>query len=127
MQIEDKLKALHSLQIAKTTIENELKCIQANIDIAQEEIIDEFESRQIKSMKLDGIGNFFMRTSSYPKVTDPQVLRVWMEAQGIPWEVVTAFNSKKLQGFYNERLEQGIELPPGVENFLKTSVVMKGE
>lgn len=127
MNIEDKLKSLHNLQLQKIDLKNALDLCQSNIDMAQEEIVDEFESRQIKSMKLDGLGNFFIRNSNYPKITDVQTLRGWMVKNGIDWEVITALNAKKFQGFYNELLELGKELPPGVENYLKTSVVMVKE
>ena len=127
MSIEDKLKALARLRWQKTEIKNQLDCTEALIEQAQAEIVDEFESRQIKSMKLDGIGNFVMRVSSSPRVNDPVLLRNWMEGKGIEWEVICALNAKKLQGFYNERLENGEELPSGVETYTKAIIALTKE
>lgn len=124
MQIEDKLKALYQLRQQKVEISNQLKNTEALIDQAQAEIVDEFESRQIKSMKIEGMGLFVSKVSSYPKVYDPAQLRNWMDNKGIPWDVISALNSKKLQGFYNERLEAGEELPSGVETFTKAVIAI---
>ncbi len=124
MQIEDKLKALHQLQVQKTELENQVKHTESLIDALNAEVVDEFESRQIKSMKLEGVGNFVMRVSSYPKVYDHALLKEWLLKQGISWEVVSAFNAKKFQGFYNELLESKQPLPEGAETFTKAKIVI---
>jgi hypothetical protein len=49
-----------------------------------------------------------------------------MEGKNISWEVISALNTKKVQGWYNERLENGEELPQGVETFTKSSITIKG-
>ena len=127
MQIEDKLKAFYQLRQQKTEQANQLANTEALIEQAQAEIVDEFESRQIKSMKIEGFGLFVAKVSSYPKVFDPALLRYWMDSKGISWETVSALHAKKLQEFYNERLENGEELPQGVETFTRASIsITKG-
>ncbi len=128
MRIEDKLKALHQLQLQKMQIENQLKACNANIEIAQGELVEEFEDRQLQHINIDGVGTFYKRTSvAAPKLLDPQALRNWLDNNGFNWEMVTAFNSKKLQGLYNELLEQGKPLPEGIEPpFTKSIIVLKG-
>ena len=127
MQIEDKLKALHQLLNSKVALENDLKCLNSNIEQAQIEIVDEFESRQLQHINIEGIGTFYKRVvMAAPKVIDPVTLRTWLEANGFNWEMVTAFNSKKLQGLYNELLEQKKPLPEGIEPpFTKATIVLK--
>ncbi len=120
--IELKLKTLFDLRAAKDKVEAQAKSIEEEIEKLEEEIVDEFESRQIKSMKIDGMANFVMAVSSYPKVNDPALMRQWLDEQGISWETVSAFNAKKFQGFYKELLDAGKPLPPGTENFVKSKI-----
>lgn len=90
-----------------------------------EEIVDEFESRQLQHINIDGIGTFYKRTSVMaPKLLDPQMLRTWLDRNGFNWEMVTAFNSQKLRGLYNELLEQGRPLPEGVAPPFTKSVIV---
>ena len=125
MQIEEKLKALHQLELQKLQIANQLKLCNANIETAMEEIVDEFESRQLQHINIDGIGTFYKRTSVMaPKLLDPQMLRTWLDRNGFNWEMVTAFNSQKLRGLYNELLEQGRPLPEGVAPPFTKSVIV---
>ncbi len=127
MQIEEKLKVLYQLKQQKIELSNQLKNTESLIDMAQAEIVDEFESRQIKSMKIEGVGNFVMRISAYPKVTDVSTLRMWMESHEIPWETITALHAKKFQGWYRELCEQGQPLPEGCENYTEALIAVTKE
>ncbi len=122
MQLEDRLKRLHALKAEKQVAEAQAKKIQERIDEADEQIREEFENRQIKSMKLKGIGNFYIHTQSYPKVTDHAALHEWMKTNGFDWNIVLAFNAQKFKGFYRELLDNKQSLPVGCENFVKASI-----
>ena len=127
MNIEDKLMLLHQLENQKTSLKNDLKCLEANIEQAQIEIVEEFDDKQIQHINIKDIGTFYRRTYvAAPKLIDPVTLKEWLEKNSFTWEMVTAFNSKKLQGLYNELLEQGKPLPEGVEPpFTKGIIVLK--
>ncbi len=120
--IETKLKELKQAKDAKASIQSDLGKLNETIERLSDEITEEFQSRQIKSMKLEGIGNFVLAVKSYPRAKDKIVLREWMESKGYGWDMLLAYNAKKFQGFYNELLDNKKELPPEIEAFMKTEI-----
>ncbi len=125
--IEEKLKQLYALRVEKDEIEAEKTAVQEKIDALEVEIVDGFEARQIKSMKLEGLGNFVMAVTTGPKVVDQPLFRDWMEENGYPIDMVLAFNDKKFKGFYRELMDNNKPLPVGTECFTKAIIkITKG-
>lgn len=124
MTIEEKLKHLAKLQSLKEAFAAKKAKIEEEIDDLNAVLCDEFESRQVKSIKLDGIGNFVMKISSYPKIFNPVEFRRWLDNNKIPFDVVAAVHAKKFRGFYNELLENGNSLPDGCGTYTKSKIAL---
>ncbi len=125
--LEEKLKDLHKLRMQKDGLTGEMEKLEKRIEDLNAMVTDEFESRQIQSMKLEGIGMFYLAVKSYPRATDKVALREWLEQKGYGWEMVLAYNAMKFQGFYNELMENKKELPTCVEQYTTASVKMRKE
>ena len=122
MQLEEKLTQLRDKKIDLQQLAQQKTDLQKQIDAITAEILEAYEARNIKSMKIKGVGNFVTYQSSYPKVTNHVLLQEWMVSNDFEYNIVTAFNAKKFQGFYRELLDNKQPLPPGCENFVKTSI-----
>jgi hypothetical protein len=127
MSLEESLKQLHDLNLQIDALEAHTAQLKQEAVELNAKLTEEFESRQIKSMKLDGVGNFILHVSSYPKCFDKVALKEWLKAQGYGWETVLAFNQSKFKGFYNELLENQKELPPGTETYTEAKIRIRKE
>lgn len=122
MRIEDKLKELFKLREIKAGQEAQVKDTEAKISALQIDIVDEFESRQIRSMKIDGMGNFVMAVIVAPKVVDPVAFKDWMLENSVPMDTVTAVHAKKFRAWYKELMENNQPLPKGCEVYTEAQI-----
>ena len=124
MTLEDKLKKLYQLRVEKEKLEKLVGDYNKQIAELNEDVTDEFQSRQIQNIKLEDIGIFSLRVKVYPRATDKLALKTWLESQGYGWETVLAYNHNKFVGFYNELLDNKKSLPPCVEQFTKAIIAI---
>lgn len=77
-----------------------------------------------KSKCLDDI--FFKQTQRvYSRVTDKEKLLEWIESNNA-YNLLMSVHTKKLTGYCNSLLEQGEDVPPGVDpSFIKYGVSVK--
>ena len=124
MEIKEKLEKVHSLREAKEDIKRELDKINNELTLLNGELVEYFQDNNLKNMRIEGIGMFFMHSRSLPQVKDIVELKAWLEERG-DYEMMLSFNTRRFQSYYNELLEAEKELPSAVEQFVKTEVRLR--
>ena len=124
MEITKKLEKLASLREAKRERQEQIKDLNVDLDCLNNELVEYFQDNDLKNLKLDGLGMFYMAHTSRPNVEDPLVVGEWLKDKG-DYDAMMSFNTKKFQEYYNELLDAGQPLPPGVKQFIKAEVRMR--
>lgn len=73
-----------------------------------------------EGFKLSTGGSYFLQPVPYVKVLNELELKEWAIQNGFQNEL--KLNSKKLQGIVNDRLKEGMNLPPGVKVTMKAKI-----
>lgn len=114
---------MRDLKYEKKELEECLKGKQLILDSIVELLAERFENSGTQSTKIATGELFYLSDEPYTKVLDPKQTNEWVIQEGmdelrqVPWQT--------MNGIVKERLEKGEKLPPGVEVFMKTTVVMR--
>jgi hypothetical protein len=90
-------------------VKNDLEKAIENMSLA---LVPVFESRRLKSIRLQGIGLISTAANNNPKVVDQDKLFAWLEAQGEEGLIKRNVNYMSLRGFLNRRVDDGLPIPP---------------
>jgi len=106
--------------------EKEATLAQINLKLAALEglLLANFEDQEITSIKNEDGATIYKKSTAYPIVKDKKKLFAWIKAHKAAHLIGVVHQS--LKAFVNERLQDGQDLPPGVEAFLKDSIGHRG-
>lgn len=124
MEITKKLEKLANLRATKRDHQETIKNLNVDLDSLNNELVEYFQDNDLKNLKLDGLGMFYMAHTSRPNVEDPLTVGDWLKEKG-DYDAMMSFNTRKFQAYYNELLDAGQPLPPGVKQFIKAEVRMR--
>ena len=104
----------------KDEIEEKLSDVNQELEALSQLLIDKMEDEDMHSFKAEDGTTIFQKTAVYPKVVDKEVAFAWIKKN--KQEHLLSIQHMSLKAFCKDLLEQGNELPGGVECFLKTTV-----
>ena len=104
----------------KDEIEDVLSVINQNLEAINQILVDKMEDENMHSFKAEDGTTIFQKTAVYPKVVDKEVAFAWIKKN--KQEHLLSIQHMSLKSFCTELLEQGNDLPEGVECYLKTAV-----
>lgn len=120
-EIKTAMVEIRKLRDTKSAMKIELKAIEDELSLRNEKVVDFFEAHKLQSLKMKGVGNFFLNRELYPKVVDKEIVVEWLKKTG-DLDLIMTFNTNKFKAYYKERLENKDSLPEGVEAFTKTDI-----
>jgi hypothetical protein len=88
-------------------------------------MIDTMESLQVKNIRLDDIGMFYLASSIYPKVLDQQLLFDDLRSRGDGSLIKETINSNTLRAYIKECMDNKNEVPKGIEIYAETKLRLK--
>lgn len=103
-------------------LEQQLKEAKASRDSAEKKLVDEMITQQVKSFKADGLGGFRVQAVVYPNVKDREALSSYVKEQKLDWLFTVSIHGQKLRSFVKELMEQGKQIPPGIEPYIATEI-----
>jgi len=121
---DDKLRELAALSSEADSLSAELKVIESSKEALSYALAQYMLNGSVKSIVLDGI-KFTQKQRVFSKVEDKEGLRQWIDENNAV-DLVMAVHPSKLTAYCNEQLEQGGDIPTGVNpNFIKYYVHVK--
>lgn len=123
-EIRDKMERIKTLRETKAALKSQLDDVNEELENLNIDVTDFFESHRIQSLKIEGIGNFYLNRQLYPSIENQEVCYNWLKAAG-DFDLMLTFNTNKFKAYYKERLENGMDLPDGVKQFFKTEVRLR--
>lgn len=121
----DKLKQVRALRVAKSELKAKEKELNGELAALSGDLIDYFDLHDVARQSLDGSLFYVNRTPCYSINDDDSFFR-WMNDTG-DIEICKSFNAKKFGAYYKEKKENGEELPPGVDVYIKQDVRVRKE
>lgn len=122
--VREKMLQLRELRTRKETLKGELEALQLELERLNQDVTEYFEAHRIQMIHIEGVGKFYLNRTLYPAIEDVEKCHAWLKERGL-YEMLLSFNTNKFKGFYKERLENGEELPEGVNQFFKTDVRLR--
>lgn len=119
--MDQKMKDLSSklmiLKNSKTEINEQLKLINGEISVIEEELIGIMEEQEIKKFTTDD-GTFSLKTSMYAGIEDMKSFIDWIQKTENIGFIQKRASNKSIEEYFEET---GI-LPPGINTYMKTSI-----
>lgn len=122
--MKEKMLQLRALRTRKEGLKAELESLQLELECLNQDVTEYFEAHRIQMIHLEGIGKFYLNRTLCPSIEDVEKCHTWLKERGL-YEMLLSFNTNKFKGFYKERLENGEELPEGVNQYFKTDVRLR--
>jgi len=104
----------------KDALEDDLSAINQNLEAINQLLVDKMDAEDMHSFKAEDGTTIYQKVSVYPKVVDKEVAFAWIKKN--KKEFLLSIQHMSLKSFCTELLEQGDDLPGGVECFIKTTV-----
>lgn len=119
--MDQKMKDLSSklmiLKNSKTEINEQLKLINGEISVIEEELIGIMEEQEIEKFTTDD-GTFSLKTSMYAGIEDMKSFIDWIQKTENIGFIQKRASNKSIEEYFEET---GI-LPPGINTYMKTSI-----
>lgn len=113
-----------NLRLEKQELSEQLSELNTQIEALVQMLTERFDTDGTSTLKLSDGVSLSLKDEPYPVVKDSYALRGWIESTG--QTAMLTLPTQTLKGFVKMALEQGSELPPGVEVFLKTGLSCRG-
>ena len=122
---DSRLRALSSLSTQIEETKEELKDLQSQLDDLSWGLANYMLTTGCSKKVLDGV-TYTQKQRVFSKVEDKEALRQWIEEHQAT-DLLMTVHPSKLTGYCNECLENGTEVPNGVNpNYIKYFVSVKG-
>jgi hypothetical protein len=108
----------------KKELEEQISDINVGLAALSQLLVENLKGQDLQKVTLAAGGTVYLSVEVYPSTADKNTVREWAVEQGMS-EILTV-NYRTLQGIVKERLEDGLEPPPGVEVYLKTTARLLG-
>jgi hypothetical protein len=108
------------LRELRDDLEKRSKHINKTVEAIQRLLVERLESDGASSVRLADGGGVDLDDQPYSSVEDPRKFIAWVKAQGM--EDMLTLHWGTMNATVKQRLEAGLEPPPGVKVFLKTSI-----
>jgi hypothetical protein len=108
----------------KATIEEELSRVNLTLEALEQMIVERLQEDQQTSLKLADGASIYLTDDIRPSVKDRDGVVAWLKSTG--QEALLSVNPQTLKGLVRNLLENGQDLMPGVEVFLKTGIKFSG-
>jgi hypothetical protein len=118
-------KKIYDMLQVKNDLDEKLKKLQEQIDIEQSAMVDLMESLQVKNIRLDDIGMFYLASSVYPKVIDQELLFSYLREHDAGSLIKETVNSNTLRAYVKECMDNANETPKGIEIYAETKLRLK--
>ncbi len=118
IKIKERLVRLAELKNEKDDAKKMFSDKEAAFKAYERETHKLMEVQDVKTVKIDGLGTFTRSERTYCKVLaeSEEEFVSWAEEEGVADELVKRkFETKRLNALVKERLENGDDLPPGVD------------
>lgn len=106
-------------RLLKKDLEEQVSSLNIELLALSQLLVNDLQGQELSKVTLDSGGTVYLKTEVYPATTDKALVRVWAIEAEMP-EILTV-NYRTLQSIVKERLQEGLDLPPGVAAFLKIS------
>lgn len=98
-------------------LEEQVKVAKQRRATAEKKLVDEMITQQIPSFRTP-FGGFRSEAVVYPNVINREALNEYVEKnKKLKFLYTIAVNGQKLKSYVKELLQQGEEIPPGIEPF----------
>ncbi len=98
----------------KKELKYTLKGTEEKIQVLSDKMIELLDEQEIKQIKFEGLGTFFIKGSSFPSVEDEGEMLQWIKDNGHGDIIKTGVQAQTLRAFCNSLQSEGKPLPPGV-------------
>lgn len=128
-----KVRELSDFQIAalynaargrKDELEADLKVVDLEIEAYSRLLVDRFEAAGETSKTFDGGTVLSLGDEPYPTVKDQALMMAWLKRKGL--ESLLTLNYQTMSSLVKNAIQEGSELPDGVDIFIKTKVTRRG-
>ncbi len=98
----------------KKELKYSLKGTEEKIQVLSDKMIELLDEQDIKQIKFEGLGTFFIKGSSFPSVEDEAEMLQWLTDNGHKDIIKTGVQPQTLRAFCNSLQSEGKPLPSGV-------------
>jgi hypothetical protein len=116
---------LRILMDQKESLEEQVKETTEQIKKVKLRLRSSFQTQEIKSLNIEGLGTCGTRDMIYAKVEDPDAAREWLAEIGREEVLTEQFNKSRLNSLVKERLENGDGIPECVSWVESTEVSLR--
>lgn len=120
-----KLKEFKKLKQTKERYEKKVKDTNKEIGKLQPKMVELFEHLGVESMKITGVGMYYLEAQSYPNIKSKDKLLKWLKKNKLGSLIKSDIGYQTLRGLINERLKNGLSIPAGVETYDETKVKLR--
>lgn len=116
----ERCQLLASAKKEKEKLEDLIKLRNIELEALSQLLVDDLEGED-ESKVVNSAGTFAIKDSPYPQVKDRAAYLAWIRQEGL--EDLLSVNYKTTEGMVKGMIEKGEALPPGIEVFIKTSIM----
>ena len=119
MTIRDIALTVQELRDRKEALTQEATEVQSSIDDMEKVMIDKMEEMEVKSLKFDGIGTFYVYEMLSTKIEEEPQCFAWLKARGYSDAFKRTIHHQTLKRIAKDLLEQSLTIPGVNYNFFK--------
>jgi hypothetical protein len=122
LHMKDLASRLSRCKLAKKELEAQVTELNKEIDAIDTELSELMQARGVDLFRISGVGTFFTQVVNYPSVSNTEEFVAWLDANGMGAMAKRTVHPQTLKGWVNDRLREGLDVGPHVNNFQKVRV-----
>jgi len=101
--------------------EENLRIAKRDRDMAEKKLVDQMITEDVRAFRTS-IGGFRSEAVCYPNVKDRELLNAYVKKKKLNFLFTISIHGSKLKSYVKELMQNGEEVPPGIEPFTKMCV-----
>lgn len=118
-------RELRALKDRKEDLAEQEKQVNKAIDELSIKLAESLESAGVDSFKVTGVGSIRIEEVHRPSVNDKEAFLAWLDARGASESAPRQVHHQRLVSLVKELLEAGLNLPPGVSDFVQKRAAIR--
>ena len=114
-------KAFCEYEVKVEAAEEALSVAKKNRDRTESKLCEQMTTEGISSFRT-AMGGFRNQVMCYPNVKDREKLQAYVKKKKLDWLFTVSIHGTKLRSYVTELMQEGREIPPGIDPYLKNVV-----
>lgn len=119
----EKAREYCKIRAEKDKLEDDIKKLNSKLEALSQQMIDAMEREGTNMFRLDTGESLSIKDEPYTSVQDKVAWLQWIKDEGL--EDLLSVHYQTMNSMVKNRLETGMNLPPGLKLFIKSSITRR--